>query len=147
AMLGALRDRLVVRHHEQGAAALGLVSLQQVDHPHSTCGIQVSGWLVGEDQARVVDEGARDGDPLTLTATQFAGAMLSTIEEADLLEQITGLKPSCGRSRYRCRQFDVLPCGEQVEETEVVEDEPDVGPSIGGELIGAQRPQAVLPLR
>jgi hypothetical protein len=96
-MLGALRDRLVVRHYQQGAASFAMDSLEQVEHPHRAHGVQISCRLVSEDQARIVDQGARDSNPLPLAATELARTMLSALDEADFLEEIIGtrLSPPC----------------------------------------------------
>src|SRR5207237_86532 len=90
------------------------------------------------------DEGARDRDPLPFAAAQLAGAVLGAIEEANLVEQIAGLRLSVRRCRQRRGQLDVLPCGEQVEEAEMLKDESDRGSPIGGQLIDPQRSQVVL---
>src|SRR5438067_12895783 len=107
-------------------------SLEQVEHAHRAVGVEISGRFIGEDQARVVDERARDRDPLPFAATQLAGAVLGAIEEANLVEQIAGLRLSVRRCRQRRGQLDVLPCGEQVEEAEMLKDESERGSPTGG---------------
>src|ERR1700730_16960904 len=109
-----------------------MTPLEQVECAHRAAGVEISGRLIGEDQARDVDEGPRNRDPLTFTAAQLAGAMLSTIQETGLLEQMASLWPAPrGSYRQRCGEVDILPCGEQVEESEMLKYEADGGPPVG----------------
>src|SRR6478609_1989936 len=63
--------RRVMRHHQHRDAAL-LVELRDELHDlPSHLGVEVTGWLVGEDDARVVHDGARDRDALLLAAGQL----------------------------------------------------------------------------
>ena len=48
--------------------------------------IERAGRLVGEDQLRVVDQRARDGDALLLAAGELRGVMVRARAEADLLQ-------------------------------------------------------------
>ncbi len=59
---------------------------------HLLCGvrIEISGRLVGEEERRVLDERAGDGDTLLLAARQLAGPVPLACVEADAREQIAG---------------------------------------------------------
>ena len=98
APLGTLGDRLVVRDHDQGAAALAVDPLQQVEHAHRALAVEVSGRLIGQDQARVVDQRPADRHPLPLTTAQLARPVLGTSGEPDLVQQRQG-EPAVVRRR------------------------------------------------
>ena len=53
-------------------------------------GVEVAGRLVGEQDARPVDEGAGDGGALHLAAGQLARPVVQPAAEADAVEQLDG---------------------------------------------------------
>ena len=66
-------------------------------------GVEVAGGFVGEDDGGLVDEGAGDGDALTLTAGELVGLVHHAAAEADGLEN-SSWRARCGRPRgCRCR--------------------------------------------
>jgi hypothetical protein len=65
---GVVRD-------EDDRGSDGVQVRQQVDNPGAGARVQVSRRLVGEDDRRLADQGARDRDPLTLTAGQLRGLL------------------------------------------------------------------------
>lgn len=48
--------------------------------------VEVACWLVGDDEARLMDEGASKGDALLLTPGEFEAAMVGAFEQADVFE-------------------------------------------------------------
>ena len=45
-------------------------------------GVERAGWLVGQQDARIVDERASDGDALLLASRQLIWSMMEPIREA-----------------------------------------------------------------
>ena len=89
-------------------------------------GIEVAGRLVTEDDRRAAGKCPGDGDPLLLTARQFARAMAESMGETngrdDLVEpMLVGL--AAGECR---RQGDVLQRVQRRNQVEGLEDEPDL---------------------
>ena len=69
----------VVRDEYDGLAAL----LELVEGFHDErpgCRVQVSRGLVGQDDGRIVDEGARDGDALHLSTREFRYAVVPMVD-------------------------------------------------------------------
>ena len=79
----ARRQALVVGHQHQGGAVLRIEFEQQVDDGATGLGVQVAGGLVGEQQRRPGDEGARQRDALLLAAGQLARIVLEALAKAD----------------------------------------------------------------
>ena len=52
--------------------------------------IEVAGRLVGQDELRLVDQRARDGDALLLAARQLLGEGIQTMLQADPLDHLIG---------------------------------------------------------
>ncbi|MES4906617.1 MULTISPECIES: hypothetical protein [unclassified Streptomyces] len=87
--VGGGGDAFVVGDHDQGLAG----GAQLVEEPEDVVGrgaVEVSGGLVGEDDQRLVDQGAGDGDPLPLPAGQLRGQMPGPVGESDLIEEFGG---------------------------------------------------------
>src|SRR6185503_13358023 len=89
--------------------------------------VEMGGRLVGEEQRRLVDEGAGDGDALLLPAREVAGAVLHAVAEADALEQLTGAAPRVTSPRARRPQGrgHVLERGEAGDQVEGLEHDAD----------------------
>ena len=69
---GALGGVRVVRHHDDRLLELLVQPLQQRQHLARRLRVEVAGRLVGEQQRRIGDDGARDRDALLLPAGQLA---------------------------------------------------------------------------
>ncbi len=52
--------------------------------------VQVTGGLVGENQARLVDERPGDGDALSFTTGELGRAVSESMSQTDALEKIPG---------------------------------------------------------
>jgi hypothetical protein len=76
-----------VGRHEKREAALALQLQEEIVDDGARLRIQVTGGLIGEDHLRPVDERARDGDALLLTAGQLAGPVMQAISQPDLRER------------------------------------------------------------
>jgi len=65
-------------HQDDGVS--GLVKLGKEIHDVQAClAVQVAGGLIGQDQLRVGDQGARDGNPLLLTSRELTGVVVQPI--------------------------------------------------------------------
>ena len=90
--------------------------------------VEIAGRLVGEQQARRVDQRARDGDALLLAAGELARRVALAIAEADEFQR--SARPLAARraaDRPRCRvkegKLDILDGARPGEEIEALEDE------------------------
>jgi len=80
-------DRGVVTgDQDRGAGALVQVA-EQVEDRGTGDGVEVAGRLAGDEQGRVVDQGAGDRDALLLAAGQLGGQRAAAIGQADRAEQ------------------------------------------------------------
>ena len=70
---------------EHGAAALAATTQEKPDDGLSRLTVQVARGLVGQEQARLDDQGAGDGDALLLATRELIGAMVGARAQADLL--------------------------------------------------------------
>jgi hypothetical protein len=100
-------------------------AIEEPEHVQGCGAVEVAGWLVGEDDARLVAERARNRDPLALAARERRGQMLGPVCEPDLFQQLRG--PAACRARrapgQQRGQLDVLRGGELLHQMEGLEDE------------------------
>jgi hypothetical protein len=61
---------------------------QQVTDGVGGCVIEVSGWLISEQDFRLVDECSANGDSLTFSAGKLSGTMCDSIGKTDPRQQI-----------------------------------------------------------
>ncbi len=59
---------VVVRHHDHAGTVLMCHISEKLHHLSAAMAVQGSGRFVGQDHARLVGQGSRDGHPLLLTA-------------------------------------------------------------------------------
>src|SRR5207249_52013 len=81
--LRLVADGRVVRDDDEGEALLAVKALHQVDDLLGRLGVEVPGRLVGEDDVRLVHEGAGDRDPLLLAAAEFRGLLQRHVFQSD----------------------------------------------------------------
>src|SRR5262245_52235337 len=86
AAIGVARVTRVVRHHADGGAAAVQLA-KQVHHRFAAARIEISSWLVSEQDQRLACDRARDRDALLLTARKLARQVLRTVAHADPLER------------------------------------------------------------
>ena len=133
------RDR-VVRDHHDGGMQLRVQHLEGFKEDGGVARIERAGGLVGKDQLRVGDDGARRGHALTLAARHLARIFLQDVRHAqhvrgaiDLRADGIGLLALDGKG-----QGDVLETGQGVQQVGVLEDEAQVVAAELGELTAAQ---------
>jgi hypothetical protein len=134
-----------VRHNEQRAACLAADLSHQVEHLRSSPTIEVSGWLVRQDQARAVGDSARYGHTLSLASAELGRVVVSSVGHADRVEHMPAPLAPVSRPDPGQRQghLDVLARCQQIEQSEVLEDEADRLSSEGCQLVARQTAQVV----
>src|ERR1700730_5110826 len=87
------RDVSVVgRHHDR--RLLLVVDLQEELHDLPACRrVEVPGGLVGDDQARLMDEGAGDGHALLLAAGELARVLVELAGQTHRLQRLAAPDP------------------------------------------------------
>ena len=90
--------------------------------------VEVAGGLVGQHQARVLGQGAGDGDALLLAARELVGKNIAPVGQADALQQVEGAGGDVASTRpaSSAGQADVLEHGEGGDQVEELEDEAEV---------------------
>ena len=61
---------------------------EEVDHAVAGAGVEAAGGLVGEEQLRAHDEGARERHALLLAAGEVLGIVVQPLAQADALEHL-----------------------------------------------------------
>src|SRR3989442_5257532 len=64
----------VVRHDDDRLSELLVEAAEQVEDLLSSLRVELPGWLVRQEERRVVREGHSHGDPVLLAAPQLVGA-------------------------------------------------------------------------
>ena len=112
-----------------------LCAQQKIENGPGVDLVQLTRGLVREDQARPVDEGTRDRDPLTLSAGELVGELVALVPEAQLGEQLEAARVPLGIGAVQGElQADVLDRGEEGQQVVGLEDEPERGPAQAGPL-------------
>ena len=112
-----------MRDDQDGSAQL-VDLLEQRHQLERTRRVKVAGRLVRDDEARVVDEGARDGNALLLAARKIHRLFLRFVREADQIEHIGHalLDRLTLRADGAHRERDVLVNRLGLDETEILID-------------------------
>ena len=122
---------VVGRDDDRGTARVDLA-----EQPHDLdreVGIEVPGRLVRQEQLGLVDDRARDRDPLLLAARQRAGQDVEPVLEADPLERVVRAPLLLAARDPRDVQDvgDVLERRLALDELEVLEDDADRASQVG----------------
>ena len=140
-----LRQFGVVRDHDHEAVFCHI--LQQLHDLDARLAVQCAGGLVGQQDVRVVDEGAGDGHPLHLAAGHLGGVLVQLVAQTHFLQRLGG--PAAALSARHARdgqgQFDVGEDGLVGDEVIALEHEADgvvavgvpvpVGVAAGGDAV------------
>ena len=111
----------------------GLVDpVEQLHHADRGDRVEVAAGLVGEQQRRVVDEGAGDRDALLLAAGELVGVAVELGREADQAQRLRHLGADLGAAGadHLQRVGDVVVDGAVGQQLEVLEDGADVAPQL-----------------
>ena len=122
--LGGRCHRGIMRHHHDRETC-GVQLLEKRNDAFARGGIEMPCRLVGQQQGRLVHEGAGNRGALHFTSGKLMRAVGSAVREADPLEQLvhTGRAVSAGEERG---QGDVLGDAERGHEAEMLEYETDL---------------------
>ena len=87
--VGIAPGKFELMQAHDGADAVGLANpMQQPEHAVGTRRVEARDRLVGENEGRLLDEGARNADALLLAAGQLIGAAQRIVDQADALDGI-----------------------------------------------------------
>jgi hypothetical protein len=126
--LGTLGGTRVVRDEQNGFVQIAIEGIEQVEDFLGRARIEITGWLVRDDQRGIGDDRPCDADTLLLTAGQLAGTVLEPIRQSNQVEGVEHLLLAL-RARQRQqqeRQLDVLVRGEDRQQMIELENEADV---------------------
>jgi hypothetical protein len=73
----------VVGHDDERLFFLTHEAQEQIDNRAAGRAVEVSRRLVGEDDSRIIDQGASNCDALLLATAQFRGQMLEALPQPD----------------------------------------------------------------
>src|SRR5687768_1391342 len=85
ALLHLVHDVVVMGGDDDSSAPVIYIG-KKIHDSQGSFGIEVAGRLVGDEERRVVDEGAGDGDPLLLAARNLGRESVAAVAQADELE-------------------------------------------------------------
>jgi hypothetical protein len=130
---------VVVGDHHHRPLPVRLLA-QQFEDLRRVVLIEVAGWLIGEEQPRLVDQGAGDRHPLHLATAEVPRRGVELAAQPDLLEQRRRplVRATAVHPGDRRRQLDVLAGAEAGEEVEELEDEAEIGGPEPGPLALAE---------
>jgi len=112
-----------VRDHD-GWCDLGVKIAEELEDDLLIGGVQVAGGLIGEDDFRIIDQGAGDGDALLFAAGELRGQVSGAGFHADAAQGGHGLL-LIGHAVEELGEHDVFESGEMRDQMELLEDETD----------------------
>ena len=101
--LGIGGDVGLVRDHGDGQAKLAVEPRQQLHDLVRAGGVEIAGRLVGDEQRRPGDDGARDRHALLLAAGEFGRRVVLAADQADLGQRLHGEVAALAGRRRRDR--------------------------------------------
>ena len=109
--------------------------IEQPEHLEGRGAVEISRWLIGEHDDRLVRKRPGDRHPLALTARERGRQMLGAFGEANLFEQLAGASPGLPEraSGEEYRQLDVFLRRQFVHQVVRLENEADIAPPQLGE--------------
>jgi hypothetical protein len=127
--VGMARQIGTVGDQDQGLAEPAYQLVQQFRHPVAGGRIQVAGGFVGQNQVRLVNQGAGHGDPLLLPAGQRVGETVPITGQIDGREHVrhgavSRAAPPPQQLQRQAQVFRHRQGGQQVEELEHEADVP-----------------------
>ncbi len=109
-------------HHRAGSEAA-----QQRQDDRAVLLTEIAGRLVGEDQLGIVDQRARDRQPLLLATGELVGAAPGDLRQAEALDQRTPAPlPAARSARQARRNQHVLLAAQLLDQMKGLEDQADV---------------------
>lgn len=130
-------DAGVVCDKHDGFAAL-LELMEGFHHKRSGSGVQVSRRLVGQNDGRVIDEGARDCDALHLAARELGYAVVPVVDgQRDSLQRVHGahFALATGHIGVGQRQHHIFDNRQARQQVEALKDKANAQGANFGELL------------
>ena len=130
-------DAGVVCYEHDGFAAL-LKSMEGLHYKRSGGGVQVSRWLIGQDDGWVINEGACDCDALHLAARELGYAVVPVVDrKRDGLQRVNGahFALATGHIGVGQRQHDVFDNRQARQQVEALKDKANAQGANFGELV------------
>ena len=126
-----LGDVVLVRDEQDGDAALLVQALEDAHDLDAGARVEVAGGFVGQDDRRLVDQRAGDGDALLLAAGELVRHVVIALAEPDRVERRQrALVPLGGLEAVlravEQRQLDVVERGRARQQVEALEHEADL---------------------
>src|SRR3989337_1410427 len=115
-----------MRHKDNGYALLTVEPLEYGHDLLAGARIQVTGWLIGEDDGWAADEGAGNGNPLLLAPRELTGLVLGPLSEAHLLQRFHRSLPPVGSTAVDDGEFYVGYRRRARQEVEALENKADL---------------------
>ncbi len=138
--VGVFGDAQVVRDEDDGDAALRVQPLEQAHDLRAGLRVEVARRLVGQDDGRLGDQRAGDGDALLLAARQLVGVVLQPVAQPDGFQRLAGPLTPLARTHAGVDQrlLDVVDGRRAAQQVERLEDEADFPVANLGQLVVVQ---------
>ena len=81
--MGALHDLRIMGGEEEGGTGSAIELFHHIEESDSRGGVQIRGGFIGQNERRLGDHRASDGDSLLLTTGQIGGAAIFKTSETD----------------------------------------------------------------
>src|SRR5690606_6262506 len=123
-----LDDSIVVSDDDDGPSVLRGKAAEQGHHGLAVLPIERRGRFVGQNDPWVARQGARDRDPLLLSAAEVGGKCVALFRKTDGVEELGGGPAKlAARNALEVESYgDVLPSAEGGKEIVSLKDETDV---------------------
>ena len=84
--MGGRRSFGIVGDHDDGFCVFGGESVEEREDGVSGFAVEIAGRFVGHQKVGVVDDGARNRDPLFLASGEFGRTVIGPVSQADEVE-------------------------------------------------------------
>jgi hypothetical protein len=90
--MAAARERQIVRSDEGGELVLAMEPSDQIENRFRRVPVQITGWLIGQQQLGAGDERAGQRNSLLLSARKLSGAVMSALFQSNLAQPAMRLR-------------------------------------------------------
>ena len=113
-------------HHDGGAFAIQ--AGQQFHDFFAIDRIQVTRWLVGQDEFGIAHYRAGYRDPLLLATRQLLRQVVATLDDGDFFQHRIDFLPALGggNALVQQRQFHILEHGQLINQVKALKNEPEI---------------------
>ena len=132
-------------HQQQRHVSGGAGRADQIKNGLLVGQVDVGRWFVGQQQRRLVGQGAGHGHTLLFADGELSGTVVQAVGESDAFEQLQSTVAVGPAPREAHSQQHVFECGEGGKQVECLVDEPDpFGPKAITDLFGHSRDLGVV---